>query len=989
VRTRGRRALTVLGIALPILLLAAYIVLSIAATITIKGDFFGALGAGDAYATRWHADLALLLVGAGIGLLLASSAFLWGRALGRAVRGALFLGLALVLAVPLAIWLRGARDQILAAREAVPFGARDPVFGQDVSFFVFDLPVLRAITLMGLVAALLMLVGHVGAAWLGGALSGDRQDRYRVAGITVRLGRFVFPLAGIVVIAGGGLLWLDRYRQVYGGDEIVAGAGRAARGILIPTWTVGAVLVMASGIALALLAVPALRWRAAAASWRTFALVVAGVWAVGTLALVIFATPWWLVLALPTAALAAVAYRRRGPTPQIADPDFPYQWQDGPEGRGLRALRRPSSWSAPVGPWAWIAPPVVMLVAMAALGPIGTALNDSIVQRGSRLQVERSSIAATLAATRAASGIDRAVIRDATYRRGGVTRQAIAQSPASVGSLRFLDLPPTISACSRLQTFNQFYSCNDADVDRYPYGGRPRTVFVMGRDIDYSRITDFQRRHLTYTHGYGLVIAPVDEIDAVGRPRWLAGYIPQRGLDPAPAHPELYFGAGDAPWAIVNTDQPVFDGRATRQVQWEGGTGIRVGTGWHRLALTKFLGGLPYIGGGRAVWNATRGQPAGPDSQLLLFRDIRARAAEMYPFLSFDSDPYYASAGGRVWVLLNAYTATDRYPYAVRFGGPSYVRPAGVLAVDAYSGETHLYRLDEREPMTSTWQRVYPSLFTPIAAMPPALRTHLRYGEDLFNFQSEALERFHVTSVDTLYTNDEAWAPTEEAYGPGVDGQRIESPARYTYAVLPGERRERFLVIRSFKPAVRGRGIGFSGWFAVDSDPDRFGRMMVLRFSQSADNPLDSLDTFTSNVARDPELSAQIGVRRDQVLRGNTIVVPVGSGLLYTQPLYLDSPGDSLPSLWQVVVSFGDGKIHAASSFAEALSAALAGGEPLPPGGGEPAGATIPELLRRAEREYAAWQTATGEGRLEEAARHLRQVGEAVRRARELSERAP
>jgi uncharacterized membrane protein (UPF0182 family) len=620
---------------------------------------------------------------------------------------------------------------------------------------------------------------------------------------------------------------------------------------------------------------------------------------------------------------------------------------------------------------------------------VGAALNDAIVLRGSRLQVERPNIQATLDATRAASGIDRAAIVDADYRRGGVTRQAIAQAPASVGSLRFLDLPPTISACSRLQTFNQFYGCHDADVDRYRFGGRPRTVFVLGREIDYSKVPDFQRRHLTYTHGYGLVIAPVDQIDAVGRPDWLAGYIPQRGLDPPPVHPELYFGATEAPWAIVNTNQPVFDGLTTRQVQWDGGTGIRVGSGLHRLAVTKFLGGLPYVGGGRQVWNATSGRPAGPDSRVLLYRDIRQRAVEMYPFLSFDSDPYYASAAGRIWIMVAAYAASDRYPYAVRFGGTSYMRAAGVLAVDAYSGETHLYRLDEREPITTTWQRVYPELFAPLSAMPAALRAHLRYGEDLFNLQSAALERFHVTSVGTLYTNDEAWAPTEEAYGPGVEGQRIISPARYTYAVLPGERRERFLTIRSYKPAVRGRGIGFSGWLAIDSDPGRFGRMTVLRFLQSAANPLDSLDTFTSNVARDPELSAQIGVRREQVLRGNTIVVPVGKGLLYTQPLYLDSPGDSLPSLWQVVVSFGDGQVYAAPTFAEALDAALAGGAETPPGTRPPPGASIPELLRRADQEFAAWQRATGEGRLEEAARHLRAVGEAVRQARQLADRTP
>jgi uncharacterized membrane protein (UPF0182 family) len=143
-------------------------------------------------------------------------------------------------------------------------------------------------------------------------------------------------------------------------------------------------------------------------------------------------------------------------------------------------------------------------------------------------------------------------------------------------------------------------------------------------------------------------------------------------------------------------------------------------------------------------------------------------------------------------VVLNAYSATTNYPYSARFGRPgtesfNYVRNAGVSVMDAYSGETTFYAPDGREPILATWQKVYPDLFTPMAEMPQSLREHLRFGEDQFQYMSVALERFHVSDVDAFFNNNEAWAPTQEAVGTGAQGQREDSPARYTYAVMPDE----------------------------------------------------------------------------------------------------------------------------------------------------------------------------------------------------------
>ena len=1001
-----------------VFLVLARIALNYGAELTVKGAFYDALGIGGAYATRWHWTIALLGIGVGFALLLSLPLlFLRGKAQpivldpdfpvgdptdprgdafarrfpglgrgaqtlardpgGKMVRGALrlaWLAAFVILTLAIAPTLAGARDQLLAWRHRTDFGVVDPVFGSDIGFFVFSEPALMS---LARIAAVGLALATIAVVLVGLGLSLVERQRLgpaAAAGIVRRTTTFGFALGGLFLLTLGSLIWLSRYALTRAGDgDVLGGAGAAVRNVDIPTRTVGAGFVAAMALGLILLAVPPLRARVSRIPLSRAVLIIAIIWAGVAFALTVLATPWWLILLVP--AIGAVVWsRNQGETNPLA--------------------KQPT----PSVLWPIAAAASTFVVAL--LGPIGAALNDAIVLRGSQLQVERQNIEATLTATRAATGISNAEVVQADYRQRGVPRAAIGQAPASVASLRFLDIPPTREACLRLQTINQFYTCADVDVDRYTIAGRKRTLFTIGREIDYSKFTDadFQRRHFTYTHGYGLIMAPVDEIDPnSGRPKFVVGGIPQTVtgdfIQPPVAQPSIYFGAQpDMPWAMVDTTQPEFDRTTNATIDWGGTTGVKVGSGWRRLALTEFLGGLPYVGGGRRVWNATGGRPANADSSTLLYRDIGSRVREIAPFLTLDSDPYFTTAGGRVFVVANAYVATSRYPYAVPNRGVNYLRHTVTAVMDAYTGETKLYLMDDSEPITRTWRSVYPELFTAESKMPEGLRAHLRYGEDLFDFQSAAIGRFHVTDTDVFFNGDDAWSITEEAYGVGVEGERIESPARYTYAVLPGETEERFVAVRAYKPAARGRGIGFSGWLAASNEPADFGKLTILRFPATGDQALDSLDTFTSNVARDPELSQEITTRRDQVVRGNTIVTPIGQGLLYVQPLYLDAPGDSLPTLWQVIVSFGDGKVYSGTSFQEALSEAL-GVEPdpapgtAPPPGSTPApGPTIAQLVRRASDEFEAYRKAFGEGKDEEAARRLRAFRQALAQARRVAD---
>jgi uncharacterized protein len=975
---RDRRRLRAVGLgaiaALVLVVLPiAFGALMLWADLTVNQLFFDSLGMGGAHATIIRSYLALLAVGIGLALVIALPFLAVGRPVAgargpraQAALAAAAVGLlcALIITPP----LTGQRNDILAALNAVSFGLDDPVFGRDVSFFIFTVPV--ATTIVWAIASALFIPTIAAAVLMVIGIRGRRGSDLipGIVGIgplhiTVLATRgltLLLAYGGLTIIAIGAGVWWTRFGLVSGDGELIAGAGEAMRTVGIPTQTVVSVLIMLVGLGVVALAFPPVRRRLSSVTIAVWAQATLIAWTVVTLALAVLATPWWLVLLLPIAVLAVVLRARERLVERTP---------------AMGAIDRTP---APV----WV--PVAIGVASCFIGllfaPIGTALYDSVGLRGSTLQVERDQIEATLNSTRAAAGIDEVRSTDAQYRRAGVTREAVREAEASVASLRFLDYAPALNACRRLQALNRYYTCFDADLDRYVREGRPQTMFVFGREVDYSAIPDFQRRHFAFTHGNGIVMAPVNRIDSSGRPDFVVSGLPVSGLEEPLESPQIYFGAQRSmPWAVVNTEQP--DGFTGQPIDDWAGAGVPVAG--NRLAVTLSLGGLPYIGGGRQVWNALE-RVETEESRLLLYRDITARMERLAPFLVPDDDPYFVAASGRMWVMMNAYSVSDLYPYSARYGGRNYQRHAVTAIMDASTGETRLYVMDEDDPIVGTWRKVYPSLFTPRQEMPDALAAHLRYGEDLFDYQAAALGRFHVTEVDAFFNNDDAWAPTVETVGPGSEGTRISSPARYTYARLPDAADERFVLVRYFKPATAGRGIGFSAWLAADNDPDRFGELSVLRFVPDGPSPLDSVDTFASNVGRDPELSAQIGVRTDQILRGNVIVVPIGRGLLYVQPLYLDTSADSLPTLWQVVVSLGDGRIFYAPTFRDALARALAG-QVAPGGDPDALPADLRSVVEAAATTYNTSRTAWSAGRYDEAARSLARFERLLARAQEVA----
>ena len=636
---RRDRLLLIIAGSIVALLIAAYVALSVWSTLVVKGDFYDSLGMGSAFTKRWETMIGLWIVGFVLAAAISAPLLIlgtggsargrrppppgphpgelaseevleawtarreavleWELAGGRrgarrtgAVPWALVFagwgGLTLILTLAIGGRLAAERDTLLAATEAVSFGQKDPIFGLDISFHVFTVPAVTVVVSAIFSALILALIAVVATGVLSSRAAIARGHGLRGRAIVDRTTTVGFVYGGLIFICGAVLEWFGRYGLLTGGDDTIAGAGRAAREVDIPARTVAAVVLLLIGIALLALAFPAVRERCRPRV-RGAVYVTAGVWIGISVVLAVVASPWLIMLAIPAAALGYATIRAAEQDADLATYPVPF--------------------------WSWPVLAVVTAIVVTLVGPAGAAFYDAVLLRGSKLQQESQNIQLTLEATRKASGIDQATVTDVDYKPNGVTQAAIDAAPASVSSLRFLDEQQTEPACQRLQTINQFYTCSEVDVDRYVVEGQRRTVFAMGREIDYTRTPDFQQRHFVYTHGYGLITAAVNDTNTGGQPNWIAENIPQEGLDPNPEHPELYFVSQTSPavpWAMVNTEQPVFEGTGTEAVTWDGDTGIRVGSGLRRLAITKYLGGLPYIGGGRRIWNATSGKPAGP-----------------------------------------------------------------------------------------------------------------------------------------------------------------------------------------------------------------------------------------------------------------------------------------------------------------------------------------------------------------------------------------
>ncbi|KEF42689.1 MAG: hypothetical protein ER33_03890 [Cyanobium sp. CACIAM 14] len=571
------------------------------------------------------------------------------------------------------------------------------------------------------------------------------------------------------------------------------------------------------------------------------------------------------------------------------------------------------------------------LAGTALLIPVGEWLLAPLVQRfwvqPRELALESPYLARSIKATRRAFGLER--VRTLTLSpRQRVTAEDLAKAPGTLDNIRLWDSQPLLAANRQLQQLRLYYTFPSASVDRYPLQGTgtrdgSQQVLIAARELDSGALPPGSRtwlnRHLVFTNGHGFTISPVNAFGTDGLPLYFVKDlgrsgriqgIPQLGISDAEARrtlpvgsPSLYFASGPAPYAIAPTKVQEFsypEGELNVYTHYNGTRGIPLARPWHRLAAALYLSEPRILFTGSFT----------DASLLLLRRQVNQRLSALAPFLRFESQPYLVTArvsGGRgyrndqyqYW-LLDGYTTSRSYPYSdPNPSGLRYFRNPVKVVVDAHDGRLWLYVNDAGDPVLRTWIRAFPELFQPLASMPRVLQSHIRVPKGQFDIQSERLLRYHVTDVRTFYNGDDVWAVPLETYG----ASRVPVVPYHVTLQLPGQQRSEFVLLLPFTPLRRSNLVG---WLAARNDPPHYGELLLVRFPQQ--RLLLGPQQITALIDQDPVISFQFGLWNrlgSRLFRGNLLVLPVGEGLLYVEPIYLQSKANDLPTLVRVVVTDG------------------------------------------------------------------------------------
>jgi uncharacterized protein len=593
-------------------------------------------------------------------------------------------------------------------------------------------------------------------------------------------------------------------------------------------------------------------------------------------------------------------------------------------------------------------------VMVAASATVGT-LFPSFVQRfhvtPDEGAVQAEYIRDHLTHTRAAYGLDRITMRDfATVQQlppGTVQRNAV-----TIHNIRLWDYQTLQDAYQSLQSFLQFYRFEDVDIDRYRFGSQYREVMLSARELEQDRLDvlaqRWQNRRLEYTHGYGLVMSPVNEADTSGRPVMLVRDIPlAASVDLPITHPQIYYGELTQEPVVVRSRVPEFDysfGGAAQTTRYEGKGGIPVGSWLTRLLFASHLGDT----------NLLISDAITSGSRLLIRRKIEDRVQRVAPFLMYDQDPYLAVADGRLIWIQDAYTTAETYPYsqpmATRvpptlwpvpgdpLGRPeevNYIRNSVKIVTDAYDGTMRFYVVDEHDPVIRSYQAIFPALWRPLAQMPPAIRAHIRYPETLFAIQSRLFATYHVTDPGTFYRRSDIW---EVPPSPNLSGNALRSalppglggpPSRgsnarnlgdmepyYVTMRLPAEKEEEFLLILPLNFAGKPN---MASWLAARSDGDEYGQLIAYVFPRGTQTA--GVTQVAAFINQHPTISRELSLWNQQgstVIWGNLLVMPIENSLLYVVPLFLSASQGGIPELKRVILSQG-GKVVMGDTLAEAI----------------------------------------------------------------------
>ncbi|GAA5028494.1 UPF0182 family protein [Microbacterium fluvii] len=611
--------------------------------------------------------------------------------------------------------------------------------------------------------------------------------------------------------------------------------------------------------------------------------------------------------------------------------------------------------TAIIGRWRYPLIATALLVVSSIVLGIGYpwVVNTFQVQPN-RFSLEQEYYQRNVDMTQAAYGIDE--LEKTNYAAKTDAKEGQLRDDAeTTASIRVMD-PAIISPTVRqLEQYRSYYQFQDPlDVDRYEIDGQSQDTIVSVRELNLEQLgaaADWQNSALVYTHGYGIVALKGNDRTSDGDPVFLEQGIPASGFlsDLENFEPRVYFGEYSPTYSIVGApegatdlelDYPAGeDGASETKTTFSGDGGPSLGNVFNRLIYAlKFQSEQILFS-----------DYLNEESQILYDRDPAERVQKVAPYLTLDSDPYPSVVDGRIVWIIDGYTLSANYPYSTtvslseaisdsnttveRFGldNINYIRNSVKATVDAYDGSVTLYAWDDEDPILQAWQKVYPSTLEPISEMSADLMSHVRYPTDLFKVQRAMLGVYHVDDAQSFYQRDNAWTTPNDPQ----DDTNLQPPY-YLTMQMPGQDEATYSMFTSFIPSSLGaasRNV-LMGYLSVDSDAGGekgkvgadYGklRMLVIDADTTVPGPGQVQNTFNSNET----ISSQINLLKQgqsEVLNGNLLTLPVGGGLLYVQPVFVQaSSGTQLPTLRKILVAFG-GDVAFEDTLSEALDSLFGG----------------------------------------------------------------
>ena len=799
---------------------------------------------------------------------------------------------ALVLGIPAGLRLAEGWQTVLTWLNATPFGKTDPIFGWDISFFVFTLPFLELVVSFLLHLVFLSLIVSIVASYLYGGLQVVPRPH-----ATVPVRRHLGILAAVASVIIGVQYWIGRYSLLTQSGDNIDGAMYADVNATLPAHSILAAISIAVA---ALFLVAAFR-----GTWR-----------------------------LPTIGVA------------------------------------------------------VTVVAALVIGGAYPALIEQFRVRPNARSLNAPYIQHNIDATLEAYGLD-----DLDYQTYDATTTAqpgqLREDSESTSQIRLLDPQVIRKTVQQLQQSRPYYSFDSGFfVDRYTINGERRDTVISMRELNLAGLSQEQQnwvnRHTVYTHGFGVVAAYGNSITSDGLPSYWEQSIPSKG-EIGEYEPRVYFSQSAPDYSIVGgpegtpnqeLDYPD-DNAPGGQVSttFKGNGGPSVGNVWNKLLYSIKFGSTDIFFSSQT----------NEESQILYDRDPLLRVAKVAPYLTLEQKAYPAvvdtdgdpSTPKRLVWVVDAYTTTDSYPYAqhqslssstvdsrsqsvgqyIQENSINYMRNSVKAIVDAYDGSVRLFQWDEKDPILSTWMKIYPGSVESKQNISADLMGHLRYPEDMFKVQRDLLTSYHVRDASDFYTGGDRWRLAEEtstaATANGASTATMSSsqqqavrvqPPYYLTMQMPGQQSAEFSLTSVFVPGGESKREAMAGFLAVDSETgseagkvrEGYGklRLIALPSSTTVPGPGQIQNAYDTNQTIASQLNV-LNLSDSTVIRGNLLTLPVGGGLLYVQPVYIQgSGGANYPVLRFVLTAFGN-RVGFAPTLAESLDQTFGGDSAAKVAGGD------------------------------------------------------